>query len=130
MVSAQRASVGNGNLQCGNECGSDCHATGGSLDHHSLRMAMGISADRSLWASVVPAMDGCLSETGRTSAMFRGGTCPYSERRRKNHGTSSLGPLAGLPPNLGVRARKIFDRSDLVVLPLLGAGIFATRAWL
>src|SRR5271165_6273712 len=128
MVSTERTSFGHRDFQCRNECGRDHHARSRALDYHSLWMAMGIRCHGSSGISVVFALDGGVPEAGRAPTMLTRRTRVHSKRWRKGNGPSAMGTSVRIPADVGIPARQVSDRPDLVVLSILGAGVFPEAA--
>ena len=53
----------------------------------------------------------------------------HPQRSRKAGGSRAVGPIVGISPDMGISAGKVSDRSHLVVLLILGAGLFSGATW-
>ena len=101
------------------------HAAGRAVDDRDVRLGLGVHRDRRARV-LLAARCGCRCSARpdthpRVSAARAGATSAAIRADRRRY--LPLRAILPASPDLGVRDRQVHDRSDLVALSLLGAGL-------
>src|SRR5437016_7657802 len=129
MVSRKGASAGHWDFQRRDKCGGDSSRADRSMDHRTLRVALGLCDYRLAGLRLARLVACALSKTGGASTLFQGRAPLHPGRYAAAGSEDQMVAAPSVPADLGVRRRKIPDRPDLVVLSFLGARFSRTPAW-
>ena len=123
MVSPEGAGLRDRPVQCRGERGGDHHAAAGAGAGPVVRLAGGLLSDRAVRRVVAGGVVGGLSPPRRASPRVDGRTRLDPAGSTGPRRNDRLGQADLRTRDLGLCPRQVPDRPDLVVLPILAAGL-------